>query len=104
MAQGKISLSQIAGRNLAHLLWSRNISQSEFSELVNRTTRTVRRWMYEGVPSLDDLQSISEVLGVSARDLLSDSEEIPFLLDIKCPICISSLYEAYNLAYYKRIS
>ena len=47
MAQEKAALSKIAGGNLAHMLWQRCISQKEFAAIVDRTPRTVRRWMYE---------------------------------------------------------
>ena len=76
MAQGKVALSKIAGGNLAHMLWQRRISQKEFAVIVDRTPRTVRRWMYEGIPTLDDLQTITEALGVSVMDILSDSEDV----------------------------
>lgn len=77
MAQEKVALSKIAGSNFAHILWQRHISQKEFAAIVDRTPRTIRRWMYEGIPTLDDLQSIAEALGVSVRDILSDSEDVP---------------------------
>lgn len=77
MAQKKVALSKIAGSNFAHILWQRHISQKEFASIVDRTPRTIRRWMYEGIPTLDDLQSIAEALGVSTRDILSDSEDVP---------------------------
>ena len=77
MAQEKVALSKIAGSNFAHILWQRHISQKEFAAIVDRTPRTIRRWMYEGIPTLDDLQSIAEALSVSARDILSDSEDVP---------------------------
>ncbi len=78
MAQGKVALSKIAGDNLAHMLWQRRISQKEFAVIVDRTPRTVRRWMYEGIPTLDDLQTITEALGVSVMDILSDSEDVHY--------------------------
>ena len=78
MAQEKAALSKIAGGNLAHMLWQRCISQKEFAAIVDRTPRTVRRWMYEGIPTLDDLQTITEALGVSVMDILSDSEAVHY--------------------------
>lgn len=78
MAQEKAALSKIAGGNLAHMLWQRCISQKEFAAIVDRTPRTVRRWMYEGIPTLDDLQTITEALGVSVMDILSDSEDVHY--------------------------
>lgn len=78
MAQEKAALSKIAGSNLAHILWRRRISQKEFAEIVGRTPRTVRRWMYEGIPTLDDLQTITEALGVSTMDILSDLEGVHY--------------------------
>lgn len=80
MAQEKAALSKIAGSNFAHILWQRHISQKEFAAMIDRTPRTVRRWMYEGIPTLDDLQIIAEAFGVSARDILSDSEDVPCFL------------------------
>ena len=80
MAQEKAALSKIAGGNLAHMLWQRRISQKEFAAIVDRTPRTVRRWMYEGIPTLDDLQTITEALGVSVMDMLDDGGWFP--LDI----------------------
>ena len=71
-------LSKQAGRNFAHLLRSRHISQQQFASIVDRTPRTVRRWMYEGIPSLDDLQLIAEALSVGAGDILSENEDVPF--------------------------
>ena len=76
MAQEKAALSKIAGSNFAHLLWQRRISQKEFAIIVDRTPRTVRRWMYEGIPTLDDLQAIAKALDVSAMDILSDSGDV----------------------------
>ena len=76
MAQGRVALSKSAGGNLAHMLWQRRISQKKFAVIVDRTPRTVRRWMYEGIPTLDDLQTITEALGVSVMDILSDSEDV----------------------------
>jgi len=76
MAQKKNALSKIAGSNFAHMLWRRHISQKEFAVIVDRTPRTVRRWMYEGIPTLDDLQTIAEALGVSAMDILSSLEDV----------------------------
>ena len=76
MAQEKNALSKIAGSNFAHMLWQRHISQKEFAVIVDRTPRTVRRWMYEGIPTLDDLQTIAEALGVSAMDILSGLEDV----------------------------
>ena len=76
MAQGRVALSKIAGGNLAHMFWQRRISQKKFAVIVGRTPRTVRRWMYEGIPTLDDLHAITEALGVSVMDILSDSEDV----------------------------
>lgn len=76
MAQEKNALSKIAGSNFAHMLWQRHISQKEFAVIVDRTPRTVRRWMYEGIPTLDDLQTIAEALGVSAMDILYGLEDV----------------------------
>lgn len=78
MAQKKVALSKIAGSNFgSHSLAAPLFLQKEFAAIVDRTPRTIRRWMYEGIPTLDDLQSIAEALGVSARDILSDSEDVP---------------------------
>ena len=64
MAQEKAALSKIAGGNLAHMLWQRRISQKEFAAIVDRTPRTV--------------QTITEALGVSVMDILSDSEDVHY--------------------------
>ena len=50
-----------------------------FANKIGRDTRTVRRWMYEGIPNLGDLELIVMALEVSVWDMLSDGEDVPFI-------------------------
>ena len=81
--QNETSYAQRAGRNLDRYLWEKRIKQVDFAARVDRDPRTVRRWMYEGIPSLGDLEIVVKALGVSIRDILSDEEDVPFLMYIK---------------------
>ena len=72
----EMTLAQRAGRNLDRELWKRNIKQVDFAKQVDRTTRTVRRWMYEGIPLLSDIELVAAALGVSTRDILFGEEDV----------------------------
>lgn len=89
----KMTLAQRAGRNLDRELWRRNIKQVDFARKIDRTTRTVRRWMYEGIPLLSDIELVAAALGVSPRDILFGEEDVSsfFVWEINCFLLISSL-------------
>ena len=71
----EMTVAQRAGRNLDRELWERKIKQVDFAKQVDRTTRTVRRWMYEGIPLLSDIELVAAALGVSTRDILFGEED-----------------------------
>lgn len=75
----EITLAQKAGRNLNRYLQEHHIKQVDFANKIGRDTRTVRRWMYEGIPNLGDLELIVMALEVSVWDMLSDGEDVPFI-------------------------
>ena len=77
-----MTLAQRAGRNLDRQLWERKIRQKDFAKQVDRTERTVRRWMYEGITLLSDIELVVAALGVSVGDILSDDEgDVPSFFD-----------------------
>lgn len=76
----EMTLAQRAGRNLDRELWKRHIKQVDFARQIGRTTRTVRRWMYEGIPLLSDIELVATALGVSARDILFGEEDVSSFL------------------------
>lgn len=110
----EMTLAQCAGRNLDRELWKRNIKQVDFAKMIDRTPRTVRRWMYEGIPLLSDIELVAAALGVSTRDILFGEEDASsffvFLLrdsiipkaEICCPYSLKSIYK-YIFCYYNLI-
>ena len=76
----EMTLAHRAGRNLDRELWKRHIKQVDFARQIGRTTRTVRRWMYEGIPLLSDIELVAAALGVSARDILFGEEDVSSFL------------------------
>lgn len=78
--QNELSFAQRAGRNLDRLLWEKRIKQVDFATMVDRDARTVRRWMYGGIPSLCDLELVVRTLGVSVGDILSEGEGVSFYI------------------------
>ena len=63
------------GELLKEELECRNIKQKDFAKQVDRTERTIRRWMYEGITLLSDIELVVAALEVSIWDILSDNEE-----------------------------
>ena len=78
----EMTLAQRAGRNLDRELWERKIKQVDFAKQVDRTTRTVRRWMYEGIPLLSDIELVAAALGVGPRDILFGDEDVSSFFEI----------------------
>ena len=62
MDRKSCSLKNRRGATSLTFLLAAPYSQKEFAAIVDRTPRTIRRWMYEGNSNFDDLQSIAEAL------------------------------------------
>ncbi len=74
MVKRCFTLAQQIGKNLDDELQRQNIPQNVFAKRVGKTTRTVRRWMYEGVALTKDIELIATGLGVSVTRLVSNDE------------------------------
>lgn len=78
-----VSVPRSVGSYLKRELKKRNVTQEAFSDDFGVDVRTVRRWVTNGVHSLDVVVEIACYFGVSLRDVLSDEDGVPFCLDIK---------------------
>lgn len=74
-----ITISQHVGGYLKRQLRERNTTQEEFASQIGVDPRTVRRWVSDGIHSLDVLVEIADFLGVNVRDIFLDEDGVPFL-------------------------
>lgn len=74
-----VSAAQYVGGYLKSELKKRKWSQAYFAEMVGVEDRTVRRWIHDGVHSLDVTFEIAGHLGVSIRDIFSDGDDVPYV-------------------------
>ena len=82
MAQFKheVSIPQAVGSYLKRELKKSGITQDAFSYEFGVDVRTVRRWISDGVHSLDVVVEIARYFGVSVGDVLSDEDGVPFYI------------------------
>ena len=73
------NLSHQAARFLRRALKAQHCTQENFAEKINCDVRTVRRWLKDGVQSLDNIQLICDALDVSVGDIFLDEEDVPSL-------------------------
>ena len=88
----EVPIYQYVGGYLKRELKRRNWSQAYFAEKVGVDDRTVRRWISEGVHSLDVTCEIADRLGVSVRDIFLDEDGVPFHFFIWKPIGLFAPY------------
>lgn len=96
------------GRFLKRELKKGGIDQLDFALEVGCNERTVRRWIYGEVHSLDVVVLVAEYFGVSVGDVLSDEDGRPFLCkkikrfrpDILCPFGISFYIVILSCSYF----
>lgn len=59
------------GENLKFLLNQKNISQKDFSDILNKGQSTVSGWINKGfIPKIDTLEKISSILEIDLYDML----------------------------------
>lgn len=82
MAQfnNEVSYPHLVGGYLKRQLRSRHMTQECFAEKIGVDVRTVRRWIKDGVHSLDAVVDLACFFGVGVGDVLSEEEDIPSLL------------------------
>lgn len=66
-----VSLAQYAGQRLDSYLYEHKIKLGDFAKRIGVDVRTLQRWRYEGIHSVDTIELIAEMLGVSYMDILS---------------------------------
>ena len=79
----EVSYPHVVGGYLKRKLKDRGITQESFSIEYGADVRTVRRWIHDGVHSLDTVVEIARYFGVSVGDVLSDEDSVPFLFQYK---------------------
>ncbi|GEM_PF-2596769 len=70
------SFSRQAGDYLRSALKARGLTQEQFAELVSVDVRTVRRWLANGVHSMDTFELIVRFFGTPAGDVFTQSEDV----------------------------
>ena len=80
MAQQKMTYSQLAGMNLKRILKENGITQDSFAESCLVDSRTVRRWIKNGIGSIDAVALVADELGVSFSDMFSNEDDVPSVL------------------------
>jgi len=60
-----------AGKNLKRLIKERHYTQEQFAELIYADPTTVRKWLKYGINSIDTLDVIAKLFGISVMDILS---------------------------------
>ena len=78
-----VSYPHVVGGYLKRKLKEGGITQEAFSYDFSVDVRTVRRWLRDGVHSLDTVVEIANHFGVSVGDVLSDEDSVPFLFHYK---------------------
>lgn len=73
----EVSYPHVVGEYLRRELKVRHITQEAFSLDFGADVRTVRRWIKDGVNSLDTVVEIARYFGVSVGDVLSLDNDIP---------------------------
>ena len=64
-------LSKIAGENLKRLIKeTKSRTQEEFAYAFGAETRTLSRWLNQGVKDIDTLEQLANFLSVDITDLL----------------------------------
>ena len=68
-------LSKIAGENLKQLIkQTRDRTQNEFAFAFGAETRTLSRWLNQGVKDIDTLEQLANFLDISVLDLLIENK------------------------------
>ena len=80
----EVSYPHVVGGYLKRKLKNNGITQEEFSDKFCVDVRTVRRWLRDGVHSLDTVVEIACYFEVSVGDVLSDEDSVPFQFNIIC--------------------
>ena len=70
------SFSRQAGDYLRSALKARGITQEQFAECIFVDVRTVRRWIANGVHSMDNFETIVRFFGSSAGDVFTRGEDV----------------------------
>ena len=78
--KNKYLLSQIAGMNLKRILKEKGITQESFAASYGVNVRTVRRWIKNGIDSVDLVSFVADELNVSFWDMLSDESDVSSVL------------------------
>lgn len=93
----EVPMATYYGMCLECELKKRKISQEKFAEMVNSSDRTVRRWIKDGIHSVDTWEYILRVLEVHEEDILSDGEDVlPFLLLRGTGQVVSGFFHPYR--------
>lgn len=68
-------LSKIAGENLKYMIkGSKYRTQDAFAYAFGAETRTVNRWLNEGIKNVDTLQEIAYFLSVEIADIIAENK------------------------------
>lgn len=68
-------LSKIAGENLKYLIkQTRYRTQEEFAFAFGAETRTLSRWLNQGIKDIDTLEQLANFLNINVLDLLTENK------------------------------
>lgn len=68
-------LSKIAGENLKRLIkQTRYKTQEEFAFAFGAETRTLSRWLNQGIKDIDTLEQLADFISVNVVDLLKQEK------------------------------
>ena len=79
--------TKAVGRLIAQRRKALGLSQAELAERLHVTDKAVSKWETgRGMPAVDSLEPLAEVLGLSVSELLSGreltAEELPFIVGV----------------------
>ena len=76
MAYNTTLYSRRAGMFLGRMLKERGYTQERFAEEFGVSARHVRRWLRDGINSLDTVQQLQMFFGVRIKDIFFDEGDI----------------------------
>ena len=71
-------------KKLQYLLTKKNLSQTEFAEMINKKKQNVSRWLSgKFVPSVKNINKIANALNVPVEELLSEECSKDEMMELK---------------------
>lgn len=68
-----VDIAKECGQRLRRVRMSKNMSQQNVAELMGTTPQNISKWEKNGVPGINDIKRLSEILG---QDLLSEERDV----------------------------